>query len=456
MNQAGINQAGIKDRPRVLVLGCGFGGLEAVKRLARARVDRSLLDITLVDRCNHHLFQPLLYQVATAGLSAPSIAAPIRHIFREHENVTVLMAEARAVDLARQRVKLDAGAELPYDHLVVATGATHSYFGHDAWAPYAPGLKTLEDALELRRRILYAFERAEREPAGEERQAWLRFVVIGAGPTGVEMAGNMAEIARHTLASEFRRIDSREARVLLVEGGERVLSTYPAELSEKARRQLLRLGVEVHTGCRVVAVDAQGVGFSGANGESRLEARTVIWAAGVAASPLARTLGVPLDRAGRVPVTPDLTVPGHPEVSVIGDLASLSVRGQPVPGVSPAAKQMGRRAARNIVARLSGREPQAFVYRDYGTLATIGRKAAVAVVGGVRLWGFPAWLVWLFAHVYFLIGFRNRLVVMIDWAWAYASFQRYARIIIGPVNTKTGNSVIEERPPEPVLRNLPK
>jgi NADH dehydrogenase len=419
--------------PHVLILGCGFGGLEAAKQLAGAP-----LRVTLVDRCNHHLFQPLLYQVATAGLSAPSIAAPIRHIFRRQRNLTVLMAEAEAIDAPSRRVLLDDGSSIGYDHLILATGATHSYFGNDAWAAFAPGLKTLDDALEIRRRILVAFERAEREHDPAARLAWLSFVVIGAGATGVEMAGNMAEIARHTLAGEFRRIDTRKARVLLLEGGERVLPAYPPELSEKARAQLERLGVEVRTACRVTGVGEAGVQVQGS--DAVLEARTIIWAAGVAASPLGRSLGAPLDRSGRVKVEPDLSVPGHPEVSVVGDLAFLEVRGSPVPGVSPAAKQMGKHAARNVLARIAGRGTAPFRYIDYGTLATIGRKAAVAVVGGIRLWGLPAWLVWLFAHIYFLIGFRNRIVVMIDWAWAYASFQRYARIVIGPrVFTKTDN-----------------
>jgi NADH dehydrogenase len=419
--------------PHVLILGCGFGGLEAAKQLAGAP-----LRVTLVDRCNHHLFQPLLYQVATAGLSAPSIAAPIRHIFRRQRNLTVLMAEAEAIDAPSRRVLLDDGSSIEYDHLILATGATHSYFGNDAWAAFAPGLKTLDDALEIRRRILVAFERAEREHDPAARLAWLSFVVIGAGATGVEMAGNMAEIARHTLAGEFRRIDTRKARVLLLEGGERVLPAYPPELSAKARAQLERLGVEVRTACRVTGVGEAGVQVQGS--DAVLEARTIIWAAGVAASPLGRSLGAPLDRSGRVKVEPDLSVPGHPEVSVVGDLAFLEVRGSPVPGVSPAAKQMGKHAARNVLARIAGRGTAPFRYIDYGTLATIGRKAAVAVVGGIRLWGLPAWLVWLFAHIYFLIGFRNRIVVMIDWAWAYASFQRYARIVIGPrVFTKTDN-----------------
>jgi len=370
--------------------------------------------------------------VATAGLPAPSIAAPIRHIFRKQRNLTVLMGEAQRIDTARRVVLLEDGGEIGYDHLIVATGATHSYFGQDAWAPYAPGLKTLEDAFELRRRILLAFERAERESDVAARRGWLNFTVIGAGATGVEMAGTLAEIARHTLADEFRRIDTRDARIYLIEAGERVLPTYPAELSEKARRQLQRLGVEVRTGNRVIFLDAKGVVVKHKDGEERIASRTAIWAAGVAASPLGRSLEAPLDRAGRVKVEPDLTIPGHPEVSVIGDLAYIENNGTPVPGVSPAAKQMGRRAARNIVARLQGRPARPFRYIDYGILATVGRRAGVAVVGRLKLSGFPAWLMWLFTHIYFLIGFRNRLVVMIDWAWSYFTFQRHARIVIKP------------------------
>jgi NADH dehydrogenase len=413
------------EAPHVVVVGCGFGGMEAVKSLARAP-----LRITLIDRCNHHLFQPLLYQVATGGLSAPSIAAPIRAILRRQENVTVLMGEVRAVDVSRRALTLEDGSTMAWDYLVVATGATHSYFGHDAWAADAPGLKTLDDALELRKRILVAYEYAERENDPEERSGWMSTAVIGGGPTGVEMAGTLAEIARHTLVKDFRHIDSRDACVYLVEAGERVLGTYPADLSDKARRQLERLGVHVRTGSRVVGIDSEGITLQVEGGEQRLAARTVIWAAGVAASPLGAALGAPLDRSGRVRVEPDLGLPGHPEVFVIGDLACVETDGKPVPGVSPAAKQMGRHAATNILARIEGRPGQPFRYRDYGTLATIGRKAAVAIIGGVKLWGQPAWLVWLFAHIYFLIGFRNRVVVMIDWAWAYFSFQRYARIII--------------------------
>ena len=408
--------------PHVVILGCGFGGLFAARALAAAPVR-----VTVLDRTNHHLFQPLLYQVATAGLSAPAIAAPIRAILASQDNVTVLMGEARRVDLTRRAVVLEDGDELGYDHLIVATGATHSYFGHDDWTPYAPGLKTLEDALEIRRRVLLAFEHAERESDPGHRAPWLTFVVIGGGATGVELAGTFAEIARHTLHGEFRRFESRNALVVLVEGADHVLNTYPPDLSEKARRQLERLGVTVWLGRPVTAVDADGVQM----GEDRLAARTVVWAAGVAASPLGATLGVPLDRAGRVLVQPDLSVPGHPEVQVIGDLALIPSHQPPVPGIAPAAKQMGRHAARNILNSLENRQINPFRYRDYGMLATIGRNKAIALIGRFKLWGYPAWLLWLVAHIFFLIGFRNRVVVLIDWAWAYWTLQRYARIVIG-------------------------
>jgi NADH dehydrogenase len=416
----------LEPTPRIVIIGCGFGGLEAAKAFAGKPVQ-----VTLIDRCNHHLFQPLLYQVATAGLSAPSIAAPIRHIFRKQRNLTVLMGEVTGIDTARRSVSVDGAADIDYDHLIVASGTTHSYFGNDAWAAHAPGLKTLEDAFALRRRILLAFEHAERELDEERRRAWLTFAVIGAGATGVELAGTLAEIARHTLSGEFRRFDSRAARVLLLEGGERVLPAFPAKLSDKARLQLEKLGVEVRTSARVTGVDEQGVELAEPGGASHIDARTVMWAAGVAASPLGSTLGATLDRTGRVMVHADLSLPDHPQVSVIGDLAHVECDGSLVPGVSPAAKQMGRCAARNILARIEGRDTCAFRYVDYGTLATIGRKSAVALLGTIKLWGIPAWLVWLFAHIYFLIGFRNRVIVMIDWAWAYFSFQRYARIVIG-------------------------
>ena len=376
----------------------------------------------MIDRTNHHLFTPLLYQVATAGLSAPSIAGPIRHILADQPNTTVLFGEVRSVDPARRIVQLENGDELGYDYLILAPGATHSYFGRDEWAPYAPGLKTLDDALEIRRRVLLAFERAERESDPQKRLAWLTFVVVGAGATGVELAGTFAEIARHTLRGEFRRIDPHTARVVLVEGTDRVLPPYPRELSSKAQRQLERLGVTVWANRMVTGIDAEGVSI----GDERIACKTVIWAAGVAASPLGKSLGAPLDRAGRVKVSPDLSVPGHPEIFVAGDLASV----EGVPGIAPAAKQMGRHAAKNVLQLLAKRTTVPFRYRDYGQLATIGRNAAVVVMGKLQLSGFSAWLVWLVAHIYFLINFRNRVVVMIDWAWAYWTYQRGARIIM--------------------------
>jgi len=403
--------------PHVIIVGCGFGGLWAAQALRHAPVE-----VTVIDRTNHHLFTPLLYQVATAGLSAPSVAGPIRHILADQANTTVLLGEVRGVDLAKRLVRLENGDELGYDYLIVAPGTTHSYFGHDEWMPFAPGLKTLEDALEIRRRVLLAFERAERESDPVRRGAWLTFVVVGGGATGVELAGTFAEIARHTLRGEFRRIDPHSARVMLVEGANRVLPPYPPDLSAKAQLQLERLGVTVWPGRMVTGIDADGVSL----GAERIACKTVIWAAGVAASPLGAALGAMLDRAGRVKVEPDLSVPGHPEIFVAGDLASVNA----VPGIAPAAKQMGRHAARNIVLRLKNQPTRKFKYKDYGQLATIGRNAAVAMLGKLHLSGYPAWLMWLVAHIYFLINFRNRLVVMLDWAWAYFTYQRYARIII--------------------------
>jgi NADH dehydrogenase len=406
--------------PRVVIIGCGFGGLWAAQALHKAPVT-----VTVIDRTNHHLFQPLLYQVATAGISAPAIAGPIRHILARQRNTTVLMGEVTGIDPERRVVRLDDGPDVPYDYLVVATGSTHSYFGNDAWAPYAPGLKTLEDALEIRARILLAYEHAELETDPAKRAAWLTFVVVGAGATGVELAGTLAEISRHTLRGEFRRFDPHKARVVLVEAGDRVLPPYAPDLSEKAQAQLERLGVTVWLGKRVTGIDAVGVTM----GAEHITAKTVIWAAGVASSPLGRSLGAPLDRAGRVQVEPDLSIPGHPEIFVIGDLATLPG----VPGIAPAAKQMGRLAGRNIIKLVSNQNTLPFRYRDYGQLATIGRSAAVAEMGKLKLSGFPAWFVWLTAHIYFLINFRNRLVVMFDLAAAYWTFQRYARIVIRPI-----------------------
>jgi NADH dehydrogenase len=407
--------------PQVVVIGGGFAGLAAVRGLRRAAVD-----ILLIDRSNHHTFQPLLYQVATAGLAAPSISAPLRHILRRQQNVTVLMGEVRSVDVDARQVSAN-GTKYPYDYLVIAAGATHAYFGHDRWAASAPGLKTLDDALEIRGRVLSAFESAEAAEDAGEREACLTFVIVGAGPTGVELAGTLAEIARHTLRREFRRIDPTAARVLLVEAGSRVLSTFPESLSAAALSQLARLGVKVFLGRAITQVDAAGVIV----GEERIPARTVIWAAGVAASPLGRVLGATVDRAGRVVVTPDLSIAGHPEVYVAGDLASVAYEAGPVPGIAPAAKQMGRHVAQAIQDRLAGHQSAAFHYRHYGSLATIGRRAAVVDFGRLRFSGLLAWWFWLSAHIFFLIGFRNRLVVLIDWASAYWTYRRSARIIVG-------------------------
>jgi NADH dehydrogenase len=409
--------------PHVVILGGGFGGLAVARGLADSEAR-----ITLIDRRNHHLFQPLLYQVATAGLSAPSIAAPLRQVLRKQTNVTVLMDEALDVDLAQRRIRL-MGGTLTYDALVVATGATHAYFGHDDWEAYAPGLKTLDDAFTIRRRVLLAFERAEREDDPARRQDWLNLVVVGGGATGVELAGTLAEIARHTLPREFRRADPRKANVLLVEAGPRLLPAFDPKLSDKARVQLEKLGVEVRLGTSVTAIDGHGVML----GATPYPARTVLWAAGVAASPLGQRLGAPVDRAGRVRVEPNLSLPGHPEVFVIGDLASVVQEdGQPVPGVAPAAKQMGRYVADSLRARWRGQPlNRPFRYRDDGALATIGRMAAVAQFGRIKLSGLLAWWVWLLAHVTFLIGFRNRLVVLLDWGWSYWTYQRHARIVTG-------------------------
>jgi NADH dehydrogenase len=410
--------------PQVVIVGGGFGGLTAAQALRRAPVK-----LTLIDRRNHHLFQPLLYQVATAGLNPSDIAMPIRRILRYQKNAEVLLAEAQAIDLEARTITLDKGS-IPYDYLIVATGARHSYFGHDEWAADAPGLKSIGDALEIRRRVLSAFEEAEREPDPGERQTWLTFVIVGAGPTGVELAGALCEIARHALAKDFRRIDPTQARVILIEGADRVLPPYPPDLSEKARRQLVGLGVDVRTGKIVTSIDANGVNI----GDERIATHTVLWAAGVMASRLGRALGVPLDRAGRVLVNPDLTIPGHPEVYVVGDLASLSVDGVPVPGVAPAAMQEARHAAQNILRALRNEPALPFRYHDKGSLATIGRSAAVAQVGKIKLSGTIAWLTWLFVHILFLIGFRNRVIVLFQWAWSFFSYDRGARLITGPIH----------------------
>ncbi|WP_437986449.1 NAD(P)/FAD-dependent oxidoreductase [Sorangium sp. So ce117] len=408
----------------VVIIGAGFGGLYAARALRREPVR-----VTVIDRHNHHTFQPLLYQVATAGLSASDIATPIRHVLRKQKNTSVILAEVKAIDPVQKRVIFEDG-ELGYDKLIIAAGASHSYFGNDAWAAVAPGLKTVEDALEIRRRVLLAFEAAEREPDPARRSAWMTFVVVGAGPTGVELAGALSELARHTLVREFRRIDPSQARILLLEGAGQVLPSYVPELGEKARQQLVSLNVEVRTNCRVTDIDEEGVSI----GDKRIEARTVLWGAGVAASALARTLGAPLDRAGRVLVAPDLTVPGHEDIYVIGDLASLKQEdGTPVPGVAPAAIQGGRHAARCIARTLRGLPRLPFRYNDRGSLATIGRAAAVADFGKLKLSGFLAWLAWLFVHILFLIGFRNRFLVLFSWALSYVTYERASRLITGEI-----------------------
>lgn len=408
--------------PRVVIVGGGFGGLYAARALRRAPVD-----VTLVDRRNHHVFQPLLYQVAMAALSPGDIASPIRWILRRQKNVEVILVEATGFDLAANRLILKDDV-LDYDYLIVATGATHAYFGHDEWRRTAPGLKTLEDALEIRRRVLIAFERAEREKDPARRAAELTFVVIGGGPTGVEMAGALAEISRHSLARDFRHFDPGSARILLIEGGPSILSAFPEDLREAAMNDLQRLGVTVRTNSIVTNVSPGVVSI----GSESIRAETVLWAAGVSASPLGAALGVPLDRAGRVKVLPDLTIPGAPNVFVIGDLAALAGEdGRPLPGVAQVAMQMGRHAVHNILRAIEHQPLRPFHYRDLGNMATIGRASAIADFGRFRLSGFLAWLAWLFVHILNLIGFRNRLVVFVQWAWAYFTYQRAIRLIAG-------------------------
>jgi NADH:ubiquinone reductase (H+-translocating) len=410
-------------RPHVVIVGGGFGGLYAARALAGRPVR-----VTLLDRRNHHLFQPLLYQVATAALNPSDIAMPLRSILRRAANVTVLLAEVEAVDLAARRLVLD-GDSLEYDALVLAAGAGHSYFGHDDWEALAPSLKTLEDALEIRRRVLVAYEEAEREQDRAEQRALLTSVVIGGGPTGVELAGALAEISRETIARDFRLIDPTKARIVLLEGGPRVLAAFPDPLPARAAAALTRIGVEVRTGATVTCVTPDAVWIGG----EQIRARTVLWAAGVSAAPLTRTLGVPLDRAGRVLVERDLSIPGHPEAFAIGDVCAFTDdAGHPLPGLAPVALQQGRGAARNVLHRLAGEPTEPFRYHDRGSMATIGRAAAVAVVGRFRLSGLVAWLAWLFVHITFLIGFRNRFLVLFQWAWAYISWQRGARLITRP------------------------
>ncbi|HEX8317070.1 NAD(P)/FAD-dependent oxidoreductase [Longimicrobium sp.] len=414
--------------PHVVIVGGGFGGLSAARALRNVPVSA-----TLVDRRNHHLFQPLLYQVATATLSPADIAAPIRLILRHSRATEVLMAEVTGFDLDERKVCLADGRTLDYDYLVVATGATHAYFGHPEWEPLAPGLKTVEDATEIRRRFLLAFEAAEAATDPQERRDLLTFVVIGAGPTGVEMAGAMAETARRSLVRDFRNIDTSTARVILLEGGPRVLAAYEEGLSDYARRALEHIGVEVRTGSIVTRIEPDAVYI----GDECIRTRNVVWAAGVTASPLGKMLGVPTDPVGRVMVQPDLSVPGHPELFVIGDLAHLrDKRGNLLPGVGPVALQQGRHVARNIRATLRGEERRPFRYVDKGSMATIGRRKAVLQAHQVQVEGWFAWLAWLFVHIFFLIGFRNRLLVMVQWAWSYLTWQRGARLITGEVGSE--------------------
>jgi len=420
-----------KKKPHVVIVGAGFGGLEAAKKLACKDVR-----VTVIDRTNYHLFQPLLYQVATAALSPADIAAPVRAVLSKCKNMEVILAEVQSVDVAAKKIKT-TDMEIPYDFLILATGARHSYFGHDEWEKLAPGLKSLEDAIELRRRLLMAFEYAEKITDEAARKAAITFVIIGGGPTGVEMAGAIAEIARYTLAKDFRHIDPSQARVILIEGEPRLLASFPEDLSSSAMKQLVDLGVEVRTAVRATNLTETGLQV----GDEFIPCRVKIWAAGNNASFVGKTLGVAVDRVGRVMVDDDLTIPGHPEVQVIGDLANFSHQtGQPLPGVSPVAMQQGRHAARNILRMIKNREPRPFRYWDKGSMATIGRNKAVADLNFVHLSGLPAWLVWLFVHIIFLVGFRNRLAVLFQWAWAYLTFNAGARLI-------TRNFQSEMRPP---------
>lgn len=412
---------GDRSEPRVVIVGAGFGGLAAAKALRGAAVR-----VTVVDRSNHHLFQPLLYQVATAALNPADIAAPIRRILRRASNTEVILADVVAIEPDARRVVL-ADGELRFDYLILATGVSHAYFGHDDWAAHAPGLKSIDDALTIRRRVLLAFEVAERATDAQTRSDWMTFAIVGGGPTGVELAGTLADVARKTLARDFRHIDPAQARVVLLEAGERLLDAYPADLSESTRRQLEKKGVEVRCRHRVTGIDADGVWL----GEERLRTHTAIWAAGVAASPIARGLGVPLDRSGRVLARPDLTIPGYDHIYVIGDLMHVESEDGMVPGVAPAAMQAGVVAADNIRRTIDGKARQTFHYRDKGMLATIGRGAAVAKIGRLKMGGVLAWLLWLFVHIFFLIGFRNRVIVLMQWAWSYLTYDRGARLITG-------------------------
>ena len=417
--------------PHVVIVGAGFGGLEAAKKLGKEAVR-----VTVIDRTNHHLFQPLLYEVATAALSPADIAAPIRAILSDFLNTEVILAEVKSVDVVAKTVNI-GDREIAYDYLILATGARHSYFGHDEWEKLAPGLKSLEDAVEIRRRLLLAFEYAEKITDEAAKAAAMTFVIIGGGPTGVEMAGAIAEIARYTLEKDFRHIDPASARVILVEGEQRILSSFPEDLSASAMKQLKQLGVEVRIGIHAKNLTDAGLEV----GDEFIPCRVKIWAAGNAASFVGKTMGVPVDKVGRVIVNDDLTIPGHSEVQVIGDLASFAHQGgKPLPGVSPVAMQQGRHAVRNILAMIDGRKPQRFRYWNKGSMATIGRNKAVADLNFIHLSGLPAWIVWLFIHIIFLVGFRSRIAVLIQWAWSYVSFNKGARLI-------TRNFQAETRPP---------
>jgi len=427
----------VEPQPHVVIIGGGFGGLTATQALARSPVR-----VTLIDKTNHHTFQPLLYQVAMAGLSPADIAQPIRSIVHRQLNATVLMAEVSRVDLAARTVRLDDGTVLPWDFVIVACGADTSYFGHDDWAKEAPGLKSLEDAVDIRQRVLLAFELAEREQDPKRREELLSFVVIGGGPTGVELAGALAELARFVLDRDFRSIDPSETRVRLLEAGPRILASFPEDLSERAVAQLHELGVEVRTSARVSSIEPGGVRL----GEDRIACSVVLWAAGVRANPLTKTLGVALDRADRVLVNDDLSVPGHPRAFVIGDAALVRGKdGKPLPGVSPVAMQEARAVAQSIGRSIDGQEPKPFHYTDKGSMATIGRSRAVAMVGRVRLSGWIAWLAWLLVHIFYLIGFKNRLVVMINWAWSYVTYRRGARLITGYAAPDAGQALRLQR-----------
>jgi NADH:ubiquinone reductase (H+-translocating) len=428
-------------RPRVVIIGAGFGGLSAATALAD-----SPFDVTLIDQHNYHLFQPLLYQVATAGLSPSDIASPMRSVMRNASNINVVLAKVSGIAVERREV-LAEGRRIPFDTLIVATGAQHAYFGHSEWAGAAPGLKTIDDATYLRRRILLAFEAAETESDPGERSRLLNFVVVGGGPTGVEMAGAIAELAKRALASDFRAIDPRQARIILIEAGPRLLAPFDPALSEAARRSLVQLGVEVRLGAGVTRCDPCGVVLGG----ERIEARTIIWAAGVMASPAGQWLSAETDRAGRVKVGPDLALPGNPDIFVIGDVAhALGADGKALPGVAPVAKQQGRYVAKLLMARWRGGTLTAFRYRDFGAMATVGRKRAVVQFGRMKLTGFPAWVLWSVAHIYFLIGFRNRLLVAMNWAWNYVTFQRGTRLITGVTGSRAEATARQDSAEKPL------